>query len=188
MEPLTFLLLSLAYGLYIIYSSIRTNKKLQNHRVHSIVFPDEELNVVFRKAKVDGEKFYRLVIVTGLMIIFAVVINLIKYVVDTKYMIITAVYIISVICISLHLANPTDFDGFWVGSSVNLKGVIHYYEVQDFKQRTQWKEIIGELPMIVMKNGTDDFVTRYPDCFYMRILYLLSLLCFFVSMLLNIFY
>ena len=58
---------------------MRTGKKLQNHKVHSSAFPDEELNILFRKAKVNGGKYYKLLKILGFLIIFVTLINLVTY-------------------------------------------------------------------------------------------------------------
>ena len=190
MEPLNFLLLVLAYAIYLIIASIYTAKRLQNHKVHSIVFPDEELNTLVSKAKNHGKKFYQSSVILGGLILFVVLVNIIKYYIITNYTIITPVYCMAIICLLAHLGNTggADIDGFWVGSAINLKTVIYYYEVQDFKKRSQWQEIIGERTMKFINNGIDDFIVRYQDCFYVRLVYLLTLACFFVSLLVNLFY
>ena len=193
MSTLDFLLFVLAYGFCLIYLGMRIGKKLQNHKVHSIVFPDEKFNIIFRKAKQDGEKFYYLIKLSGICILFSCTANLIKYGVVTNYEIGMFVYVFAgmVVVVQITLMSFSDWDGFWIyGSGNHIDMVIRNYELQNFKPQSQWQEIIGEYPIETHKYNANKYIGTFGYYFFLvlRIALVISLFCFFVSMLINLFY
>ena len=193
MTPLAFLLSVLVYAIYLIIASIYTNKRLQNHRVHSITFPDEEFNVLFRKAKLDGEKFYKLLRIFGFLIVFLCFVNLIKSIISTNYEIEMFVYIVAgiIVVLQIILISISDGDGFWLyGAATDIDRVIRHYELQNFKKQSQWQEITGEYPMDTNKYYINKYIGRFAYNFFLtvRVIFVINLFCFSVSMLINLFY